>query len=132
MNPAETPAGTGKTAVNPAGTGTGELPSRNGRWLRLERPPQRSEAIEQAARRAAESGPADPDRPPTMAEELDRCRAVLRDVCRRLGLALDPEAFGQDAALVFNRARGYGFLAELLPPASHDWSDLGVNPDGSV
>ena len=108
----------------------GEPPSENGRWIRKPLPPRRAEAVRQAVPRA--ELPNDPHRPPTLDEEMDVCRQALALAWREQGLEQDHEVFEQDCRLTLNRVRGYGWLAELLPPASYAWSDLVLNPDGGV
>ena len=104
--------------------------SADGRWLRQPLPPRRDDASRLAVSKIVL--PDNPERPATLDEQLDICRTALAQAWRDSGLEADRDRFEQDCRLTLNRARGFGFLAELLPPASYAWSDLTLNPDGSV
>ena len=62
-----------------------------------------------------------------------RAYQAVQDAVRRLGL---PQPTGAQiqamAARVSARVGGLGFLDALLPPNTYDYTDIAVNPDGTV
>lgn len=113
------------------------LESANGRWQRPVLPAARNEAVDRTAQRVDMPENIKLDggiqRPATLDEKLAACRETLLQAWRELGIPPNnTDAFEHDCRLALNRARGWGFLAEHLPPAGGQWSDLILNSDGSV
>lgn len=64
---------------------------------------------------------------------MDMAVEAVREASRRTGIPIpDPEAMLAIARQVAARVGGLGFLEGLLPPACRDYSDIVLNPDGSV
>jgi len=64
---------------------------------------------------------------------MDLAVEALREASRRAGIPIpDPQAMLAMARQVAARVGGLGFLEGLLPPACRDYSDIVLNPDGSV
>ena len=63
-------------------------------------------------------------------EVIDHMSLLLDRVWQEESLRRDRPRLEIDARRLYNRARGYGFLSDYIPPARTDLSDLVFNADG--